>query len=89
MSDCPSCKQPVNSHNEDCCFNLKPRIIEGLKELAECTCTPKYSIEPHEDGYALYWGRCEHKHGVSLALITECRRKDIIEYFEKALNKEI
>lgn len=89
MSDCPNCKQPIGSHNEDCCFKLKPKDIDIIiKDLLECVCKPKYSIEEHGDGYAIYWGRCQHKHGVNLAHITECRRKDIIEYFEKALNKE-
>ena len=57
-----------------------------LKDLLECHCKDRYSIEPHGDGYAIYWGRCQHRHGANIAHLTECNRKDLIEYFEKSLN---
>ena len=58
-----------------------------LNSLLDCRCDDKYSIEPHGPGYAIYWGRCPHRHGANLAMITECGRKDLIEHFEKCLNK--
>lgn len=64
---------------------------DGLADftgLLSCRCKDKYSIEEHGKGYAIYWGRCQHRHGANIALLTECSRKDLIEYFEKALNGE-
>ena len=37
----------------------------------ECRCEPKYSIEPHGKGYALYYGRCRHRHGHNLINMVE------------------
>jgi hypothetical protein len=39
--------------------------------LEPCTCKTEYCIEPHGNGYALYLGRCIHKHGYNIAYITE------------------
>jgi hypothetical protein len=39
--------------------------------LAMCDCEQKYSIEPHGDAYALYYGRCNHVHGYNLAKISD------------------
>ena len=52
-----------------------------------CDCEERYSIEPHGDGYAIYFGRCMHKHGYNLAQITECDPK-ILPLIEKGLNDE-
>lgn len=34
--------------------------------FSECHCEDVYSYEPHGDGYAVYFGRCEHRHGYNL-----------------------
>lgn len=34
-----------------------------------CGCPYRYTIEPHGDGYALYYGRCQHEHGYNLAYV--------------------
>jgi hypothetical protein len=60
---------------------------EKFKDLMECTCKSKYVIEPHGKGHAIYWGRCQHKHGSNIAMLTECHCEDLIKYFEDSLNK--
>lgn len=68
---------------------ISPKIREQLLgELSFCQCQNKYSIEPHGNGYAIYWGRCMHRHGANLGHLTGCNRKDLIDYFEKALNRK-
>lgn len=37
----------------------------------KCTCETRYTIEPHGDGYALYYGRCPHHHGYNLINMSE------------------
>lgn len=39
--------------------------------LKPCECEAKYTIEPHGDGYALYYGRCNHRHGYNLINMVE------------------
>lgn len=63
--------------------------ISKFSDLFECKCKNRYSIEPHGNGHAIYWGRCMHRHGANIGHLTECNRKDLIEYFEKALNREV
>jgi hypothetical protein len=58
-----------------------------LDDLISCRCESKYSIEPHGDGHAIYWGRCNHRHGANVARLTECGRDDIIKFFEAQLNR--
>ncbi len=58
-----------------------------LNDLMTCQCVARYSIEPHGDGYAIYWGRCKHRHGANIARLTECGRDDIIKFFEAQLNR--
>ncbi len=43
-----------------------------LKQIVKfCPCVDKYSIEKHGKGYALYYGRCQHRHGFNLCLLSE------------------
>lgn len=42
-----------------------------LSIFEQCKCDPKYSIEPHGEGYALYYGRCRHRHGYNLINMVE------------------
>jgi len=39
--------------------------------FSPCNCPNRYSIEPHGNGYALYLGRCGHRHGYTLANLSE------------------
>jgi len=52
-----------------------------------CDCEQKYSIEPHGDAYALYFGRCDHMHGYNLARISECSYNFEREEIERLLNR--
>ncbi len=69
--------------------------MQGIDSLIstfnECTCEPKYTIEPHGDGYALYHGRCNHRHGYNLVYLNDpafnCDFKHI-EYLLNLGNKE-
>ena len=55
-----------------------------------CSCIDKYSIEEHGKGYALYSGRCQHRHGYKLCLLSEfdfdAEGKQTRELIERALN---
>lgn len=62
---------------------------KDLHDLLSCHCKDRYSIEAHGKGYAIYWGRCRHRHGANIALITGCNRKDLIKFFEESLNSNI
>lgn len=59
-----------------------------LTELLECRCADIYSIEPCGPGHALYFGRCQHRHGYRVLQITECNRSDILKMIEKKLNDQ-
>jgi hypothetical protein len=42
------------------------------KELLNpCNCEFRYTIESHGPGYALYYGRCRHRHGYNLINMLE------------------
>lgn len=51
-----------------------------------CECEVKYSIEPHGDGYALYYGRCNHRHGYNLANMVEPAFNFDPRHIEKLIN---
>lgn len=56
-----------------------------------CECEPAYSIESHGpqgEVYALYYGRCNHKHGLNLATISDVETDDLIK-IEDALNLKL
>lgn len=48
-----------------------------------CQCPDEYSFEPHGEGWALYYGRCDHRHGYNIAFIKEPDIKQITEMLEK------
>ena len=56
------------------------------KLLEPCKCEPRYTIEPHGAGYALYHGRCMHRHGYNLAYITEPSANCDLAHIERLLN---
>lgn len=62
------------------------RSVSGLNDLLYCQCIDQYSIGKHGDGYAVYFGRCMHRHGYNLCQITDITREDIIKSFAAKLN---
>lgn len=58
----------------------------NILELFQCNCEARYSIRPHGDGYALYYGRCDHRHGYNLANILEPAWNFDPEHIEKLIN---
>ena len=54
--------------------------------LTPCECAAQYTIEPHGKGYALYHGRCGHRHGYNLAYITEPAANCDLAHIERLLN---
>ena len=61
--------------------------VNSLAALFEsCTCESRYSIEPHGDGYALYYGRCGHRHGHNLINMVEPAWNFEPKHIEKLLN---
>lgn len=61
--------------------------MSELNKFLYCKCEIQYTLEKHGDGYALYLGRCRHKHGLNIALITEVDPKFNIQNISEALNK--
>jgi len=53
-----------------------------------CDCKSTYSIEPHGDAYALYFGRCNHAHGYNLATISDISFNCELKELERLLNRE-
>lgn len=51
-----------------------------------CTCEIKYSIEPHGEGYALYYARCPHRHGYNLVNMTDPAWNFDPRHIEKLIN---
>jgi hypothetical protein len=51
-----------------------------------CMCPDRYSIEPHGDGYALYYGRCNCHHGYNLVHLVEPSFNCDFNHLEKLLN---
>lgn len=61
---------------------------KSLEELTKpCICEKRFTIESHGDGYALYLGRCDHKHGFNMMHITECVNRDYLDLIERLLNE--
>jgi hypothetical protein len=52
----------------------------------DCKCPIEYSIERHGKGYALYLGRCNHRHGYNLINMVEPAWNFDAEHLEKLLN---
>lgn len=59
--------------------------------MGECHCGDSYSASPHGDGIALYLGRCHHRHGMNLLLMTEIdqNRPDIVAKLVAGLNAQL
>ena len=61
--------------------------VNSLAALLEpCTCAVKYTIELHGDGYALYYGRCNHRHGYNLINMAEPAFNFEPRHIEKLIN---
>jgi hypothetical protein len=54
-----------------------------------CSCIDKYSIAEHGNGYALYYGRCNHRHGYNLCFLSEFDNngEQTRALIERALNR--
>lgn len=57
-----------------------------ILKLLECKCEAKFTIEPHGDGYALYYGRCNHRHGYNLVNMVEPAFNFDPDHIEKLIN---
>jgi hypothetical protein len=62
---CPKCGGGMGAHTTDCPSSL------AVRTGSVCGCADEYTFEPHGDGWALYLGRCQHRHGWNLANIRE------------------
>lgn len=61
--------------------------VNSLSALFEpCKCEAKYTIERHGKGYALYHGRCNHRHGHNLVYLTEPALNCDLKHIERLLN---
>lgn len=56
------------------------------KLLEPCKCEARYTIEPHGEGYALYYGRCVHRHGYNLINMVEPAFNFEPKHIEKMIN---
>lgn len=54
--------------------------------LKPCTCEANYTIEPHGKGYALYLGRCNHRHGWNLINMVEPASNFDPKFIEMLIN---
>ena len=61
-------------------------MTEWEELLKPCACEEKYSISPHGEGYALYYGRCDHRHGYNLAYITEPTFNCDLAHIQRLIN---
>lgn len=87
-----------SSHYEFVCKNCNTADNNnGWGKLADpcpvfsfeiCDCPNKYTIEPHGDGMALYYGRCNHRHGCNLANIKEPASNFDPKEIERLLNRD-
>ncbi len=58
-----------------------------LSSFEPCKCEAKYTIEPHGKGYALYHGRCGHRHGYNLVNMVEPAWNFDPKKIEELINK--
>jgi hypothetical protein len=68
-------------------MKAQPHEIPLDKQFKDAIENPKYAIEPHGDGYALYHGRSNFTHGFNLAHLTEIS-PETIKLIVDALNKK-
>lgn len=54
--------------------------------LKPCECEWYYSVRLHGDDYALFYGRCDHRHGYNLAYISEVAFNCDLTHIEKLIN---
>lgn len=81
--DCESSRSPdVMCEQTDKAIGIEQPTIEI------CDCENKYSIEQHGDAHALYFGRCNHRHGYNLARISEISFNCELKELERLLNRK-
>jgi len=54
--------------------------------FVECSCVSRYSIEPQDGDYALYYGRCRHRHGYNLVTMVDPAFNFELRHIEKLIN---
>ena len=62
------------------------RYIE-LQLDDRCNCKQEYSIEEHGENMALYFGRCNHRHGMNLCTISDIASNCHLDVIEGLLNR--
>ena len=61
--------------------------VSSFQALFEkCKCETKYTIERHGKGYALYLGRCNHRHGWNLVNMVEPASNFDPKHIERLIN---
>lgn len=55
-------------------------------DIIPCTCESKYTISQHGEGYALYYDRCDHRHGYNLANLVETAWNFEPRHIERLIN---
>jgi hypothetical protein len=60
--------------------------MNELIDILRCSCEAKFTISPHGDAYALYYGLCDHRHGYNLADIVEPAWNFDPKHIEKLIN---
>ena len=56
------------------------------KQMTRCNCKDTYTIEEHGYAYALYYGKCNHRHGYYLAKISDIAYNCDLKKIERLLN---
>lgn len=56
------------------------------KFLNPCDCETRYTIEQHGNGYALFYNRCNHRHGYNLIYMTDPAWNFSPSHIEKLIN---
>lgn len=54
-------------------------------DFLDCKCEQIYTVEPHGDGFVLYYGRCNHRHGYNLVYLKEPAINFDPEHIQKLL----
>jgi len=79
-----SCKEQSGEKAAKALFPAESSTAKNpLNDLMEA---PRYSVEPHGDGYAIYSGRSVFKHGHNLGQLTRCEPW-LPQIIERALNE--
>jgi len=79
--------EPQSRNGKDTDLSPCPVSLDGAAEPAECDCVSCYSVEPGDNGYAVYFGMCRHKKGWHVCTISDVQSLQTIRIIETALNQ--